>query len=90
MKKKLVLITLTVITLLALVFGGCGGSDSISGGSDTIRGDTRNRDSGIWWIEISPITERYYEIYHNTAYGYAMSEVTEEEYLKYLDMIQEK
>lgn len=72
------LIPLLLIIFLAicLIFAGCSG-DHIS---------NLKAEDGTWFIVKSPITGRYYEVF-SINYPVGMSEVTEREYQKYLELI---
>jgi len=79
MKKKLLLIALSLVVVATLLlFGGCN--------SGVVEGNNKYKH---WFIEESPITGKYYEIFQYGGYT-GMSEVTEQEYNKYLEMIEEK
>jgi len=71
-KVKIACVLLIIGVILSILLTSCG------------RSDTSRTDH--WYVEQSPITGRYYEIYKhmdNYAAGYfGMSEITEEEYLE--------
>jgi len=80
MIKTLVSIIVSSLLFVALLGStGCGTPVRVADPQNT---------SASWWIEKSPVTGRYYEVYYQVApRGLAMSEVTELEYLDYLDRV---
>jgi len=87
MKKKLLLIGLSLVVVATLLlFGGC---------DSDYRDEINVNDGRVWYkgwewyIEKSPITGRYYEV-RKAGTTMAMSEVTEAEYNKYLEMIEDE
>jgi hypothetical protein len=79
MKVKILLVAFVAIVIV--VFGGC------MGYGELIETDTRIS----WGVDKSPITGRYYEIRYDDGYRFnGMSEITEEEYNKYFEMIEDK
>lgn len=94
MKKKLLLITLTLllVAVMAVVLSGCTSKEDMAEfGYPKIIGEVMvDTNFCKWWIVKSPLTNRYYEIFKSNSYGWCMSEVTEQDYLKYLEMIEGK
>jgi hypothetical protein len=89
--KKYLMLLISLLVIGVSLFGGCekqteNSEYPYSSGDVVISGFHMS-----WCIIKSPITNRYYEMYHQDYDSYFIcSEVTEAEYLKYLEMIEEK